>query len=171
MNAVDPERLAATARALASIADREGVHLALVGGMAMQCYGSPRPTSGVDVVASAPVDGLPSGRLLAFGGFVVHLSGVAVSVIVRHDEYAPLYVEAREHARAIEVAPIPVVPPEHLAAMKLAGGRPRDTADLEWLLASGPLDVHKALGIVSTHLGPDAVERFEKMSGMPRAKA
>jgi len=45
---------------VAEIAEREGIRIALCGGLAMQSYGSPRLTRDVDLVADARLSSLPS---------------------------------------------------------------------------------------------------------------
>lgn len=96
---LSPEALDEATEQIAAIAKKEGARVALVGGLALQHYGSPRLTGDVDVVAEELLDGLRKGRQLSFGGEATKApNGVPVDVIVRADGYAALYQEALNRA-------------------------------------------------------------------------
>jgi hypothetical protein len=77
-----------------SVADRHGVAYALIGGIAMHLYGSPRLTKDVDVIASAILP-LTAEKRLAFGGERYHVKlgtrVVPVDWIVRDDTARKFY--------------------------------------------------------------------------------
>lgn len=160
---LDPAVLDAAVLEVAEVAQRAGVHLALVGGYAMQLYGSPRLTGDLDFAAdSAPAKyhGMPT---LSFGGIRTRTStDVPVDIITREDDFASLYEEAVQTAQVIEGVPVPVVLPEYLAAMKMVAGRSgKDDADLEYLIRSGVVDLEKARGVIKRFLGAYAKKEFD----------
>lgn len=114
----------------------------LVGGLAMQLYGSRRLTDDVDVaIASSAAIDLP-GKRLSFGGVRWRASnGIKVDVIRREDELADLY------DAAIADAPGQTVEQPWLALMKMMTTRAKDSLDLKFLLAkkSFPLDTAERL--------------------------
>ena len=161
---LDPAMLAQALAQVAELAKSEGVRIALLGGFALQHYGSDRLTGDIDVAAEERVHGLPRGTPLSFGGEQTEApNGVPVDVVVRDDDYAPLYEEALERAPRVRGVPVPVVRPEYLAAMKMVAGRARDTADLEFLLTSGTADPAKTRKIIKKHLGPYAAQEFDRI--------
>lgn len=128
----------------------------LAGGLAMQIWGSPRLTADVDLVA----DHTParSGLSLSFGGWRGTASnGVQVDVIVRDDEWADLYTDAFNSAETVEGSPLPVITPEYLVAMKMVAGRPKDEADVRFLVLTDDFDMETCRSIVRRHLGKYAV--------------
>jgi hypothetical protein len=154
-----PEVLDQAASYVLEAAEREGVAAALGGGYALQLYGSPRLTGDVDVVASDEISALPRGKALSFGGYKSEVEGVPVDVILRDDDFAPLYEEALAGATVVEG--VPLVSPEHLAAMKMVAGRRTDLADLEFLIGDRVIDLPKTRLIVRRHLGPYAVKELD----------
>lgn len=131
---------------------------ALAGGLAMQFWGSPRLTEDVDVIAlSCRLNGSP----LSFGGErVVADNGVEVDVIVRDDEWSDLYDDANSHAEEVLDSPMPVVTPEHLVAIKMVAGRPKDGEDVRYLVLLEDFDLEACEGIVGEFLGPYAVKEL-----------
>ena len=83
-------------------------------------------------------------------------------LVVRADKYRALYEAAVEHATRVEGVPVFVVNGEYLIAMKMVAGRPKDDADLEFLIADGGVDLERARAVVSEHLGPYAVDELER---------
>lgn len=158
-----PEQLDRAAAELAAIATAERVHTALIGGYALQLYGSPRLTGDVDIAAEERLAALPPGKTLSFGGEqTVAPSGVPVGVVVRDDDLAPLYEDAIARATRIRGVPLPVARPEHLAAMKMASGRTLDELDLEFLLATGLADRAKTRRLVRKFLGAYGAVEFDR---------
>ncbi len=138
--------------------------MALVGGVAMQAYGSDRLTKAIDFVASGPIDALPFREELSFGGARSQAeNGVEVDLILRRDEYAALYAEALENARPVGDLPTRVVTAEYLVALKMAAARDKDELDLEWLLGRPGLDRKQARAIVARHLGEHAARELDAL--------
>lgn len=84
---------------------------------------------------------------------------VPVDVIVRDDDFADLYVAAQDHV-VDKGAPLPIVEPEYIAAMKLVAGRRKDEDDLAFLITSGVIDLGKTERIIRKHLGAYALREF-----------
>jgi len=158
---LDPALLEEAANQIVSYAKRHRVRVALVGGLALQRYGSPRLTGDVDFVASAPLPGVPKLRTLSFGGEGVKApNGVPVCVIRRADAYRRLYVSALAHVTSLDG--LPIVPLEYIAAMKLAAGRTKDIADLEFLISARKLDLPRTREIIHEYVGGRyAVDSFD----------
>ncbi|MBI2571376.1 MAG: hypothetical protein HYV63_30585 [Candidatus Schekmanbacteria bacterium] len=161
---LDPAQLHAAVAEVGAIAAREGVRVALIGGLALQYFGSDRLTGDVDFAAEAMLEGLPRGTPLSFGGVQTTApSGVPAALIVRDDDYEELYNEAIAGAVHVQELPVPLVRPEYLAAMKMAAARDRDTLDLEFLLRAGVVDVSRARQIIYRHLGPYAARELDRI--------
>ena len=159
-----PEKLREATAQVGEVAAREHVHVALLGGFALQHYGSQRLTGDIDIVAENRLRGLPAGKALSFGGEATHApNGVPVDVVLRKDEFSKLYEEALTHARRIRSLPIPIVQPEYLAAMKMIAGRARDEVDLEFLILSKALVKTKARAVIKNHLGPWAAREWDRL--------
>lgn len=133
--------------------DRDEV--AVIGGLAMQLYGSRRLTDDVDVVALKPISfpiTLKKVAPLSFGGFRYKtLEGIDVDWVVRKDEYEALYEDTFAHRKPyldIQISDL-----EHLAAMKFAAQRPNDYEDLMYLLVHPDLDYEKARDLVYRFVG------------------
>ncbi len=83
-----PDALTRCAEVLADAAKKSDVRVALIGGFAMQLYGSLRPTNGVEVVAARGFQPFDDGEPLPFGGVRVVVDDVDTDIIVRSDKYA-----------------------------------------------------------------------------------
>jgi hypothetical protein len=154
---LDPQRATDAIDEVLAAAREDGVRVALCGGLALQLYGSDRLTADVDMIG----DRLPEGDWapLSFGGGAAEASnGVPVDVIVREDEFAPLYEAALD--AAVEIDGIPVVSMEHLAVMKLVAHRAKDMQDFHWLVTHPGFDTQRAEALVREHLGPYVVGEF-----------
>jgi len=158
----DQHELYTAAQQINAIAHNENRRVALIGGLAMQIYGSPRLTSDIDIVVGKPVRGLRPESNLTFGGYQSTTpNGVPVDVVIRDDDYAPLYEAALNHAVIRRGIPIRIVRPEYLAAMKLAADRPKDTFDLDFLITESPIDLTKTLRIVRKYMGVYGAQEFQ----------
>lgn len=154
----DADKMMKSAEDAAQIIGRQGIRSALIGGFAMQFYGSLRLTQDVDFAAladpSMPTSWPDTGRRLTFGGRrVVSPYGVFVDILVRSDAYRDLYQEAVQMAIESEEGLL-IVRPEYLAAIKLAARRPKDEDDLIYLLSVPDLvNIREARNIIGKHLG------------------
>lgn len=159
-------------RGLAELREITGGSVALVGGAALQVYGSQRLTVDLDVVGALPIAALPVLGTLTFGGYrSATPSGVPVDVILRDDDFAMLYAAALVHASVVESIPIPVASREFIAAMKMAAGRKKDEADLEFLILDGDLDILATRAIIRQYLGPYAANEFDQLVSLTRWQA
>jgi hypothetical protein len=160
-----PELLIAGVSEIVAIAARARVTVLLVGGLAMQHYGSDRLTGDLDFAARKVPKVLPMLGTLSFGGVQTSTAcGVPVNFIVRGDDYADLYQEAILASPVVTELGVRVVLPEYLAAMKMAAGRDKDFLDLKFLLSQeGLVDAAKARVIVRKHLGPYAAREFDSL--------
>lgn len=124
------------AQKIGEIATNENIEWALVGGLAMYLYGSPRLTKAVDIIASNFVS-LEANAPLTFGGnnYTVEIGKykVAVDWIVRNDGYAKYYRAALTGAVSFPNG-IRLISPEWLVILKMFAGRQKDYDDAVFLL-------------------------------------
>jgi hypothetical protein len=160
-----PEVLDEAVAEIAELAADQGLAVALVGGYALQHYGSPRLTGDVDFCIEGNLTGLKRVGSLSFGGKQVAASnGVTVDLIERDDSYAELYADALSKAKRMRGVQAPIVSIDHILAMKLEAQRPKDLADLAFIINSGLLDLKKARRIVRDFVGGDyAVRDLDNM--------
>lgn len=156
--AVPTQRLPKAARLVAELAP----DAALVGGFAMQFFGSRRLTGDLDFLVSEVPEGVPVSRHLSFGGVKTVVGGVPTNFIVRTDDARRLYAAALAAAETLPGLPNRVVPPEWLLSLKLYAGRPKDTADIQTLLG-WDIDRDKALAIAKRCLGIMAAKDLRQM--------
>jgi hypothetical protein len=146
----------------------------LIGGGAMQAFGLDRATKDVDfavrleegaaVERSARAAGLQV-RPLSIGGFSVERTEGRIDFIDRRHGPRALFEQAVDEAQRAgftvlaEGTPVLTVPLEYLVALKMVGARPRDEADLDFLLRSHDLDYPAARAVVTRHLG-EIVARY-----------
>jgi hypothetical protein len=158
----DHHELLTAAQQIQTVAHAQGTRIALVGGLAMQLYGSPRLTSDIDIVSTKPLMGVPSRKRLTFGGYQsTAANGVPVDVKVVGSNDEPLYDAALSFAVRMRGAPLLVVRPEYIVAMKMVAARPRDESDFDFLVTDYPLDVSKAERVVRRYLGPYGLQDFK----------
>jgi hypothetical protein len=164
---LDPARINTALSEVATATKKDGVKVALVGGAALQLYGSDRFTTDLDVVASGypdPKGSLPAKGVLTFGGVQSEASnGVPVDVIVRDDERTDLYDAALDNAQRVAGVPVPVVTLPYLGAMKLASGRAKDIQDLEFILRSNPKMFKQIRKLVTKYLGEFEAEELDSI--------
>jgi hypothetical protein len=169
---LSPDVLEAGAVEIEGMSKKEGVRVALIGGYALQLYGSPRLTGDLDIVAYSEIEALPEIRPLSFGGYQSDTpNGVPVDVVLRNDDYASLYEAALSFAVNMPESPLPVARPEYIAVMKMAAGRGRDMADLEWMITANVIDLAKTKTTVRRYLGVYAVQEFERLVEQARWRA
>jgi hypothetical protein len=139
---------------IAAAAKQEDARVLLSGAAALALYGGDRFAPHLEVVAGRALAALPPERALPFGGHRSRTpSGVPVDVILRADDFAPLFDEALQGGRSVPGVPLPVVEPEHLVAMLLVGGRPADHLDIATLVELRAFDEAEALQRVRRLLG------------------
>lgn len=165
---IDPEQINEIIRLIKEMSEEQGFVAALVGGVAMQVYGSDRLTKDVDFALDQPISdkkNLRKTKVLGFGGESYRApSGAKVDLIVRNDDYTKLYDDALVNIQHTPQG-IPIVSPEHLAAMKLAAGREKDILDLKWLIRQvGLLNLKSTRSIVYRFMGRYAQDRFDDIA-------
>jgi hypothetical protein len=133
---IDGETAVKAMKAVTKVADKLNIPWALVGGVAMSYYGSPRLTKDVDIIASGTL-GLKAERQLGFGGerytAKVGRKNVPVDWIVRNDDVVDFYRQALADASDSEFG-FPLITPEWLVILKYIAGRFRDQSDGIFLL-------------------------------------
>jgi hypothetical protein len=164
---------------------------ALIGGLALDAYGIPRATKDADFAVPVGAAEEAAQRLAAQGAVVrpLRIGGVGIrdegrklriDLIDRRFHFARLFEEAIQHAaehgsRArISGREFPVVSLEHLLAMKLVSGEPKDDIDARRILQLEALDYRDARAIVERHLGPASANRLDAMArelGRPEVSA
>jgi hypothetical protein len=144
---IDTETGLAALRQVAVLAQEKGVEYALVGGVAMHLYGSPRLTKDVDVIASALLP-LAAERRLGFGGarYQVQLDKQLVPLdwIVRDDTARKFYEAALQEAYRLPSG-LPIATPEWLVILKYIAGRFKDQQDAVYLLKQKDLVDRRAI--------------------------
>lgn len=117
-------------------ATAENIDWAIVGGMAMYLYGSPRLTKDVDIIATNYVS-LKANAPLNFGGsnYIIEIGKykVAIDWIVRNDGYAKYYKAALADSIAMPKG-YKLISPEWLVILKMFAGRQKDYDDIVFLL-------------------------------------
>lgn len=128
---IDHETAIKALKSISKHADKKNIPWALVGGVAMSFYGSPRLTKDVDVIASQILP-LVAERPLGFGGerytAKVGRKSVPVDWIVRNDNIDIFYHKALAEA-SIGYEGLPLATPEWLVILKYLAGRFRDQQD------------------------------------------
>jgi hypothetical protein len=161
---VSADDLKATIAYVSDIAKAEKKRVVLIGGSAMQVYGSDRLTTDVDFAADELLDGIRGRKTLTFGGIQTKApNGVSIDFIVRGDQYRDLYSDAIRQARTAIGLSMRVASPEHLLAMKMEAGREKDHLDIVYLLNSGHLSLGTTRSVIREHLGPYAVSEFNSL--------
>jgi hypothetical protein len=155
------DELQQAAEEMSEIAEDEKVEAVLIGGAALQYYGSPRLTGDIDFSARDSLSLEDQGKL-SFGGEKLKApNGVPVDWIVRDDDYADLYNAAISDPEPD--APIPIARPEYLLVMKMSADRATDRADVEWLITNDVVDLKRARAIIKKYLGIYATEDFDSI--------
>ncbi len=133
---IDTETGLAALEKIAETAKKQNVEWALIGGVAMHLYGSPRLTKDVDVIASKILD-LDAERNLGFGGkryqIKIGKKKVPIDWIVRNDTARKFYEKALEQAHVLKNG-VPIITPEWLIILKYIAGRFKDQQDAVFLL-------------------------------------
>lgn len=167
-----PEILEKAATEVADLAYQQNLRVALVGGYALQLYGSPRLTGDIDVISFESIEGLPGGKPLSFGGVQTESkNGVPIDLIIRSDDFADLYQDALSDTEEFEGVSMPVASLEFIVAMKLEASRKKDEADLEWIILHSDLDFQKTKMVIRRYLGRLSVKEWEQFVEETKWKA
>ena len=147
----------------ASLAKKNNIDFALVGGIAMHFYGGPRLTKDVDVIASAVLP-IEAERRLGFGGeryqVPVGKLNVPLDWIVRKDDAKAFYQKALEEAYVLPNG-LPIVTAEWLVILKYIAGRFKDQQDAVFLLKQKGLADRKLIRrLITNTLGPTGWAAF-----------
>jgi hypothetical protein len=158
-----PAEIQSAISEVATQAENEGAEVALIGGVALQLYGSDRMTKDIDFVGDREFEGLRDQAPLGIGGFKGKTSrGVQVDVLIGGD-YPTLRQAALEEAPFIEELDVKVATLEHILALKLVAGRAKDELDMRTIFMLGGADLDRARSIISKHVGKYAVGDFNSL--------
>jgi Nucleotidyltransferase of unknown function (DUF6036) len=152
-------------RTVLAFSRNSGSKVALIGGIAMQFYGSDRLTKDIDFIADKPFAGLHDSSQMSIGGFKGKTAReTQVDVIIGH-EYDALYKEAlreadKKIAKELKVA---IARPEHILVMKIVAGRSKDKEDIKTLIRLKAIDLLKTRKIIERHLGRFQVKWFNSL--------
>jgi hypothetical protein len=164
---ITPEQIDWAIDLMKAISESQGITAILIGGVAMQSYGSSRFTKDVDFAVDAGFEKPDVLSILGpinFGGVAyIAANGAKIDAILRNDEYTALYEEALANHVTTEDG-VPIVTPEYLAAMEFAANEPKHTLDLQWLIKQpGLLDLAKVRNLIYRHVGKFGLEMFERL--------
>lgn len=163
---------------IGEIAEKEDIEWALVGGIAMYLYGSPRLTKDVDIIAEKKLS-IEANAPLTFGGnsYIVEVGKykVAVDWIVRNDGYAKYYKAALQDAVKMPKG-FRLISPEWLVILKMFAGRQKDYDDAVFLLSQDDLvDRPKVKENITKVAGEDAwlasMSNFRRLCSLADGKA
>lgn len=158
---LDPGQISLAITEVRRHAEQSGVKVVLVGGVALQLYGSDRLTVDVDFVANDVFMMLDGFKSLSIGGFQGRTSaGTPVDVLLG-GKYPDLYPAIINDAVYFPEVGVKVATLEGLMAMKLAAGRIKDEEDIRSMLALGEVDLAAARAIIEEAIGSYAVGDFD----------
>ncbi len=143
LDVIDSESATQAVEMISRLAEENGVNWALVGGLAMNLYGSDRLTKDIDVIADKLLP-IPQSQIvgkLKQGGerFNAETDKTVVSVdwIIRNDVFKSMFNEALKSA--VKINEVPVLTPEWLVILKFIAGRFKDQEDAVFLLSRNGL--------------------------------
>lgn len=132
-----------------------------------------------DLVQRAARAAMLTVRPLKIGGFCIELPEGRIDFIDRRHGPQALFEEAVDEAKRLgftvdaDGLDVLIVPLEYLVALKMVAARPRDEADLDFLLRSSDLDYRAAREIVVRHLGETVaryLDRAARLAGRQDAR-
>lgn len=139
LDVIDEDTASQAIDIVSKIAEENNIDWALVGGLAMNFYGSDRLTKDIDVISNKllPVPKETIVGQLRQGGerFQTETDKKVVSIdwIIRKDEFKALFQDAL--AEAVKLDDIPILTPEWLVILKFIAGRFKDQEDAVFLLS------------------------------------
>ena len=153
LDVIDTDSASQAVEKITKLAEANGINWALVGGLAMNLYGSDRLTKDIDVIADKLLP-LPQNQIvgkLKQGGerFNAETTKTVVSVdwIIRNDVFKSMFEKALKSA--VKINDVPVLTPEWLVILKFIAGRFKDQEDAVFLLSRNNL-VNRNL--IKTHI-------------------
>jgi hypothetical protein len=138
-NFLDDESARQAIEKVGTLAEENEIQWALVGGLAMNLYGSDRLTKDIDIIASKllPMPAEQIAGKLAQGGerylTPTDKNTVVVDWIIRRDEFQKLFEQALKES--VKIKSIPVLTPEWLVILKFIAGRFKAQDDAVFLLS------------------------------------
>lgn len=146
LDVIDEDSASQAIEIISKIAAENGIDWALVGGLAMNLYGSDRLTKDIDMISTKrlPMEKIV-GQLRQDGeryDVETEKRSVAVDWIVRTDEFKQLFQTALKES--VYIGEIPIITPEWLVILKFIAGRFKDQEDAVFLLSRK--------GLVNRHL-------------------
>ncbi len=139
LDVIDEESASQAIDLISKIAEENNIDWALVGGLAMNFYGSDRLTKDIDMIASRRLP-MPKEKIvgqLKQGGerYQAETDKKIVSVdwIIRNDEFKALFQDAL--AEAVKIDDLPILTAEWLVILKFIAGRFKDQEDAIYLLS------------------------------------
>lgn len=143
LGVIDEDSASEAIEIIGKLAEENGIDWALVGGLAMNLYGSDRLTKDIDVIADKllPVSKEQIVGRLKQGGERYNTETaekiVTVDWIIRSDEFKPLFKAALDEA--VSINGFPILTPEWLVILKFIAGRFKDQEDAVFLLSRNGL--------------------------------
>lgn len=153
LGVIDENSASEAIEIIGKLAEENSIDWALVGGLAMNLYGSDRLTKDIDVIADKllPVAKNQIVGRLKQGGERYNTETeekiVAVDWIVRNDEFKPFFKAALKEA--VNINGFPILTPEWLVILKFIAGRFKDQEDAVFLLSRNNL-VNR--GLIKEHI-------------------
>lgn len=139
LDVIDEESVSEAIDAVGKIADENDIDWALIGGLAMNIYGSDRLTKDIDIISTRrlPISPDKIAGPLRQGGerYVIKTSRRFANVdwIIRNDGFKKMFQEAL--AESVKMSGTPVITPEWLVILKFIAGRFKDQEDAIFLLS------------------------------------
>ena len=172
LDVIDTDSASQAVEIISRLAEENGVKWALVGGLAMNLYGSDRLTKDIDVIADKllPIQQSQIVGKLKQGGerFNAETDKNVVSIdwIIRNDVFKSMFNQALK--AAVRINDVPVLTPEWLVILKFIAGRFKDQEDAVFLLSRHGLvdrklikqQVTKTAGEIAWELAKHGYQRW-----------
>ena len=183
LDVIDEDSASQAIDFVSKLAEENGIDWALVGGLAMNLYGSDRLTKDIDMISTKRLP-MPKEKIvgqLKQGGerYQAETDKKTVSIdwIIRNDEFKALFQDAL--SEAVKIDDIPVLTPDWLVILKFIAGRFKDQEDAIFLLSKeGLVDREKIKEKIVKHFGEDTLkvldrdpERLAEVKGLNKKKA